>query len=340
MSMFTISDRIERTEITVNGTGSNRMYRIVFGDKNQMNETDRIRHLMEACRLCPRECGVNRLEGKIGFCGVDAEVMVARAALHMWEEPCISGKEGSGAVFFSGCSLGCGFCQNRRISRGQSGKKITIEHLVEIFLNLQEQNANNINLVTAGQFLPQVAEALERAREQGLHIPVVYNSSGYEKAEMLKMLDGLVDIYLPDFKYMDSELAGKYSHAKDYPQVAKAVLEEMVRQVGTPEFDSRGMMKHGVIVRHLLLPGHVKDSKNVLRYLYETYGDKIYISMMNQYTPMPAMKDDPQLSRKVTEREYERLIDYAISLGLNNGFIQEGETAKDSFIPEFDGEGV
>ena len=305
-----------------------------------MNETDRIRHLMEACRLCPRECGVNRLEGMKGFCGVDAKVMVARAALHMWEEPCISGKEGSGAVFFSGCSLGCGFCQNRRISRGQSGKQITIEHLVEIFLNLQEQKANNINLVTAGQFLPQVAEALKRAKAQGLHIPVVYNSSGYEKAEILKILDGLVDIYLPDFKYMDSELAEKYSHAKDYPQVAKLALEEMVRQVGMPEFDSRGMMKRGVIVRHLLLPGHVKNSKNVLKYLYETYGDKIYISMMSQYTPMPTMKDDPQLSRKVTDREYQRLIDYAISLGLNNGFIQEGETAKDSFIPEFDGEGV
>ena len=313
---------------------------MIFGDKNQMNETDMILHLMEACRLCPRECDVNRLEGKKGFCGVDAKVMVARAALHMWEEPCISGKEGSGAVFFSGCSLGCGFCQNRRISRGQSGKQITIEHLVDIFLNLQEQKANNINLVTAGQFLPQVAEALKRAKAQELHIPVVYNSSGYEKAEMLKMLDGLVDIYLPDFKYMDPELAGKYSHAKDYPQVAKLALEEMVRQVGMPEFDSCGMMKRGVIVRHLLLPGHVKNSKNVLKYLYETYRDKIYISMMNQYTPMPTMKDDPQLSRKVTDREYERLINYAISLGLNNGFIQEGETAKESFIPEFNGEGV
>ncbi|WP_270444621.1 radical SAM protein [Blautia intestinalis] len=313
---------------------------MIFGDKNQMNETDMILHLMEACRLCPRECDVNRLEGKKGFCGVDAKVMVARAALHMWEEPCISGKEGSGAVFFSGCSLGCGFCQNRRISRGQSGKQITIEHLVDIFLNLQEQKANNINLVTAGQFLPQVAEALKRAKAQELHIPVVYNSSGYEKAEMLKMLDGLVDIYLPDFKYMDPELAGKYSHAKDYPQVAKLALEEMVRQVGMPEFDSCGMMKRGVIVRHLLLPGHVKNSKNVLKYLYETYRDKIYISMMNQYTPMPTMKDDPQLSRKVTDREYARLINYAISLGLNNGFIQEGETAKESFIPEFDGEGV
>ena len=305
-----------------------------------MDVTDKIRPWMKECRLCPRNCGADRMAGQKGFCGTDTEIMVARAALHMWEEPCISGKEGSGAVFFSGCSLGCGYCQNGRISRGQRGKQITIEHLVGIFLNLQEQKANNVNLVTAGQFLPQVAEALKRAKAQGLHIPVVYNSSGYEKAEMLKMLDGLVDIYLPDFKYMDPELAVKYSHAKDYPQVAKLALEEMVRQTGMPEFDSRGMMKRGVIVRHLLLPGHVKNSKNVLKYLYKTYGDKIYISMMNQYTPMPAMKDDPQLSRKVTDREYERLIDYAISLGLNNGFIQEGETAKESFISEFDGEGV
>lgn len=305
-----------------------------------MDVTDKIRPWMKECRLCPRNCGADRMAGQKGFCGTDTEIMVARAALHMWEEPCISGKEGSGAVFFSGCSLGCNFCQNRRISRGQRGKKITLEHLVELFFQLQEQGANNINLVTAGHFLPQVAVALEMAKEQGLHIPVVYNSSGYEKAKTLKMLDGLVDIYLPDFKYMDAVLAKKYSHAQDYPEIAKEALSEMVRQVGEAEFDSRGMMKKGVIVRQLLLPGHVKDAKNVLKYLYETYGDRIYISMMNQYMPMPAMKDDPQLSRKVTDREYERLIDYAISLGLKNGFMQEGETAKESFIPEFDGEGV
>ena len=305
-----------------------------------MDKSEDIKLWMKECCLCPRNCGINRFEGQKGFCGVDSDVMVARAALHMWEEPCISGKEGSGAVFFSGCSLGCSFCQNRTISRGQSGKKITVERLGELFLELQEQHANNINLVTAGHYLPQVAVALVTAKDQGLQIPVVYNSSGYEKADSLKMLDGLVDIYLPDFKYMDHELAKKYSHAENYPEIAKEALSEMVRQVGEAEFDSSGMMKKGVIVRQLLLPGHVKDAKNVLKYLYETYGDRIYISMMNQYTPMPVMKDDPQLSRKVTDREYERLIDYAISLGLKNGFMQEGETAKESFIPEFDGEGV
>lgn len=301
---------------------------------------EELQTMLKDCYLCPRNCGVDRLAGQKGFCGVDAGSMVARAALHMWEEPCISGKEGSGAVFFSGCSLGCVFCQNRTISKGQSGKVITVERLAELFLDLQGQKANNINLVTAGHFLPQVREALILAKEQGLTIPVVYNSSGYEKAEMLWYLDGLVDIYLPDLKYLEADLAGKYSHAKDYPEVAMKALEEMVRQVGTPEFDERGMMKKGVIVRHLLLPGHVRNSKKVLEYLYGTYGDQIYISLMNQYTPMPAMKDDPQLSRKVTDREYDRLLDHAISLGVTNCFIQEGETAKESFIPEFNGEGV
>lgn len=289
---------------------------------------EELQTMLKECHLCPRNCGV------------DAGIMVARAALHMWEEPCISGKEGSGAVFFSGCSLGCAFCQNRTISKGQSGKVITVEHLAELFLDLQAQKANNINLVTAGHFLPQVREALILAKEQGLTIPVVYNSSGYEKAEILRYLEGLVDIYLPDLKYLEADLAGKYSHAKDYPEVAMKALEEMVRQVRTPEFDERGMMKKGVIVRHLLLPGHVRNSKKVLEYLYGTYGDQIYISLMNQYTPMPAMKDDPQLSRKVTDREYDRLLDHAISFGVTNCFIQEGETAKESFIPEFNGEGI
>lgn len=295
---------------------------------------------MKECRVCPRNCGADRLSDQKGFCRAGAEIILARAALHMWEEPCISGKEGSGAVFFSGCSLGCKFCQNRQISRGQTGKKVTADRLADIFLELQQQKANNINLVTAGHFLPQVAEAIEKSRNRGLQIPVVYNSSGYEKSEMLKLLEGLVDIYLPDFKYMDPELAEKYSYARDYPEVAKEALKEMVRQTGTPEFDRRGIMKKGVIVRHLLLPGHVKDSRRVLEYLLSTYGKEIYISLMNQYTPMPAMKDDPRLSRKVTDREYQRLIDYGLQLGLENGFIQEGETAKESFIPEFNGEGI
>ena len=291
---------------------------------------------MQDCRLCPRNCGVNRLEGHKGFCQVTGEVLVARAALHMWEEPCISGAEGSGAVFFSGCSLGCSFCQNGAIRRGQRGRIYSIPELAETFLELQSQAANNINLVTAGHYLPQTAAALRLAREQGLVIPVVYNSSGYEKPEMLRLLKGLVDIYLPDFKYMDSELAQKYSHDREYPRIAQAAIEEMASQVGEAQFDSRGMMTRGLVVRHLLLPGHVADSRRVVEYLYRTYGDSIYISLMNQYTPMPAMAEDPLLSRRVTAREYDRLVDYALSLGLEHGFIQEGETAQESFIPDFD----
>lgn len=296
--------------------------------------------ILKHCTLCPRNCGVDRLAGQKGYCRADSRLMVARAALHMWEEPCISGGEGSGAVFFSGCSMGCIFCQNHEIAAGRTGKIIREERLAEIFLELQDKKANNINLVTAGHYVPQVTGALQEAKKRGLKIPVVYNSSGYEKPQTLKMLEGLVDIYLPDFKYMDDKLAQAYSHAQDYPQIAKMALEEMVRQAGKAEFDGRGMMKKGVIVRHLLLPGHLSDSKKIIRYLYETYGDRIYISMMNQYTPMPCVADDELLSRKVKKKEYETLLDYAISLGVENGFFQEGETAKESFIPEFDCEGV
>lgn len=303
-------------------------------------QEDKIRSFMEHCRLCPRNCGANRMAGQRGRCGADARVMVARAALHMWEEPCISGAEGSGTVFFTGCSLGCVYCQNRKISRGEGGREVSIDQLADLFLQLQDQRANNINLVTAGHYAPQVAAALELARERGLSIPVVYNSSGYETPDTLRLFEGMVQVYLPDFKYMSPELAERYSNSRDYVKTAKSALEEMVRQAGSPQFDARGMMTGGVIVRHLLLPGHVSDSKRVVEYLYQTYGNRIYISLMNQYTPMPAMAKDPLLSRRVTRREYERLVDYAISLGVEQGFIQEGETAVESFIPEFNGEGV
>ena len=265
---------------------------------------------------------------------------VARAALHFWEEPCISGEEGSGAVFFAGCNLRCVFCQNYHIARAEQGKEITVERLSEIFLELQEQKANNINLVTATHYVPQVVCALKSAREKGLKIPVVYNCGGYESVSTLKMLEGLVDIYLPDFKYMDGVRAKKYSHAENYPQVAKAALAEMVRQCGEAEFDERGIMKKGVIVRHLMIPGGIKDSKAVVKYLYETYGNQIYMSLMNQYTPLPHVADYPEINRKLKKFEYDRLVDYAISLGVENGFIQEGETAEESFIPAFTNEGV
>ena len=309
-------------------------------DELLMQDMERTESLMRECRLCPRNCGVNRMAGERGVCGMTAEIAAARAALHMWEEPCISGTEGSGAIFFSGCSMGCCFCQNREIAAGRQGNAVNVEQLADIFLKLQGQNANNINLVTAGHFLPQTVAALHLAKRRGLTIPVVYNSSGYEKPEMLQLLEGLADIYLPDFKYMDPVLAKQYSRAEDYPRRVKQALAEMVRQAGKLEFDDRGIMKKGVIVRHLLLPGHVADSKKVVEYLYRTYGNQINISLMNQYTPMPAMAGDPLLSRKVTVREYGRLVDYALSLGVEQGFIQEGKTAEESFIPPFDGSGI
>lgn len=291
------------------------------------------------CSLCPRQCLADR-EQTTGYCGVKNTLRVARAALHFWEEPCISGEEGSGAVFFTGCNLRCVFCQNYHIARAEQGKEISGERLSEIFLELQEQKANNINLVTATHYVPQVIEALEEAKKQGLKIPVVYNCGGYESVETLRLLEGLVDIYLPDFKYMDPARAKKYSHAEDYPAVARAALAEMVRQQPKAEFDHRGIMKKGIIVRHLMLPGGIKDSKAVVQYLYETYGDQIYLSLMNQYTPLPQVADYPELTRKLKKFEYDRLVDYAISLGVTNGFIQEGETAEESFIPAFTNEGV
>lgn len=295
------------------------------------------------CNLCPRECGVDRASGQLGVCGQTEELKVARAALHYWEEPCISGEEGSGAVFFSGCPLHCVFCQNENIANGTTGKKITVPRLSEIFLELQEKGANNINLVTPGHFVPQIIKALDRARADGLFLPVVYNTSSYENVDTIRMLEGYVDIYLPDFKYMDSGLSARYSNAPDYAKVAKAAVAEMVRQTGKASFlqsDEDSLIKRGTIVRHLTLPGCMEDSKSVLKYLHETYGDTIYISIMNQFTPLSNLEKYPELNRRITEEEYEELVDYAIEIGIWNGFIQEGDTAEESFIPEFDCEGV
>lgn len=294
----------------------------------------------ENCLLCPRKCGINRSTGQTGVCGVSSEIKVARAALHYWEEPCISGKRGSGAVFFSGCSLHCVFCQNREISDGKEGKVISKERLSDIFIELAGKGANNINLVTPGQYIPDIVWAVNDAKSRGMKLPIIYNTSGYENVTELKLLEGIVDVYLPDFKYMDSTLSARYSRAKDYPSVAKQALLEMVRQ--QPDVvidDATGLIQKGVIVRQLLLPGHVNDAKAVLKYLYDTYHDHVYISMMSQFTPI-ALKDYPEINRTVTKREYERLVNYALEIGITNAFIQEGDVAKDSFIPAFDCEGV
>ncbi|MGI6107246.1 MAG: radical SAM protein [Lachnospiraceae bacterium] len=301
-----------------------------------------IREALEGnCRLCPRECGADRRNGAAGFCGVPLDPVCARAALHFWEEPCISGKEGSGAVFFSGCSLRCAYCQNADIAAARRGVRITDERLAQIYLELQAQHANNINLVTAEQFLPSVVRSLRTARSRGLTIPVVYNSGGYERPEALECLRGLVTVFLPDCKYRTPEIAAEYSSAPDYPERSAEALNKMAELAGPLRFDSRGMIVSGMIVRHLVLPGHVKESQKVIRYLYENFGNSIAISIMRQYTPMEGIGQCfPELGRRVTKREYEKVVDYALDLGVENGFVQDAKTAAESFIPAFDNTGV
>ena len=278
---------------------------------------------MDYCNLCPRNCRVNRELGNKGACGETDEIRVALASLHMWEEPPISGDTGSGTVFFSGCPLHCVYCQNYSISSGGIGRAVTTDELCSIFLHLQEKGAKNINLVTATQFVPKIRGALIKAKQEGLTIPVVYNTSSYESVNTIKYLNGLVDIYLPDLKYKSSELSKKYSNAPDYFDVATKAIAEMYRQVGSD-----------MIVRHLVLPGCTEDSKDVIRYLWDTYGDNITISIMSQYTPMPSCKV-PELGRKLSKEEYDEVVDFAADLGITKAFVQEGEAAQESFIPDF-----
>lgn len=292
------------------------------------------------CALCPRECGVNRLEGRRGFCGQTAGLKVARAVLHMWEEPCISGSRGSGTVFFTGCHLGCVFCQNGQISRGSAGKEISVIRLARIFMELQEKGAHNINLVTPTHFVPHIIEALRISRKMGLKLPIVYNTGGFEKVDTLELLDGWIDVYLTDFKFMDVHLSGRYAHEEGYSFYAAKALEEMYRQTGEPVFDENGLMTKGIIVRHMVLPGQSMDSRQIVDFLYENYGDKIYLSLMNQYTPSGPLEKYPKLQKRVKRQVYERLIGYTIRKGVENAYIQEGSTAKESFIPDFNGEGV
>ena len=289
------------------------------------------------CRLCARRCGVNRADGKVGFCGVSDILRVGRASLHRWEEPIISGTCGSGTIFFSGCSLGCVFCQNRDISHDRDGKEITIERLSDIMLELQADGAHNINFVTPTHFAPSIKEAVVCARKNGLKLPIVYNTSSYDTEETLKSLEGIVDIYLPDFKYFLFKSASALSSAADYPTVAKKAISEMVRQKPMPIIED-GLMKSGVVVRILLLPSHVAEAKLILKYLHDTYGDSIYISLMSQYTPLGNLPSP--LNRRVTCAEYYDFVSYAEKLGINNGFTQEFEAASESFIPAFDGYGV
>ena len=285
------------------------------------------------CNLCPRNCNVNRSVEK-GFCGAKDKMVVARFSLHKWEEPIISGSNGSGTIFFSGCNLRCIYCQNYKISEELHGKEITPDELADICIKLEKSGAHNINIVTGTHFIPLIKEGLLKAKSLGLSIPIVYNTSSYENVDALEELDGLVDIYLPDLKYYDDNLGIKYSSCKDYFKYASLAIEEMYRQIGKPVIEN-DLMKKGVIVRHLLLPGHLDDSKKIIKYLYDTYNDNIYISIMNQYTPVRKTKYK-NLNRKVSDKEYDELINYALDLGIKNAFIQEGDTQEESFIPDFD----
>lgn len=294
---------------------------------------------LDCCTLCPRNCRVNRNKGEVGFCKAKNKLVIGRASLHMWEEPCISGEKGSGTIFFSYCNLQCIFCQNYEISKRHCGKEVSVERFSEICLELQEKGALNINLVTPTHFIPLIKEGLILAKEKGLSIPIVYNTSSYENVESLRELNGIVDIYLPDLKYYFDDAAISYSNAPNYFSYAKDAIEEMYRQVENPVFDQDGIMKKGVIVRHLVLPGRIEESKRILNYLYETYHNSIWISIMSQYTPVKETSFE-NLNRSLTKEEYDEVVHYAMELGIENAFIQEGEADSSSFIPNFNGEGV
>lgn len=296
--------------------------------------------LLKCCNLCARNCGVNRLEDALGFCKSGKDIKIARVSLHHWEEPCISGKKGSGTIFFSQCTLRCQFCQNHQISSDGIGKEISIKRLSEILLEQQERGAHNINLVTPTHYVPQIIEALDIAKSKGLDIPIIYNTNGYENISTIKALNGYIDVYLPDLKYFDDKFSCRYSNAPNYFSFSSKAIEEMFYQVGEVDFNKDGLVKKGVIIRHLMLPGLLFDSKKIIDYIYKTFGDSVYISIMNQYTPMYNSSKFPEINKPLNSKHYDSMINYCLSLGIKNAFIQESGTCSESFIPEFDLRGI
>ena len=294
--------------------------------------------ILKKCNLCMRNCLVNRYE-KMGYCKQNEKIRIAKATLTYLEEPCISNEKGSGTIFFSGCNMGCIFCQNNEISKDNFGKEITVERLSEIMLELQDKGAININLVTPTPHIIGIRDAIIKAKKRGLNIPIIYNTGTYENIESIKLLDGIVDVYLPDLKYFDDKYSIKYSNCKNYFENATIIIKEMYKQVGPCKFDKSGNIIKGVIVRHLMLPTLIDDSKKIIKYLYETYQDNIYISIMNQYTVMKQLPYK-ELNHKVKEKDYNNLIEYAIKLGVNNAFCQLKNTSNKKFIPKFNLEGV
>lgn len=291
------------------------------------------------CCLCPRMCRADRSTAS-GYCKAPDGILASRAALHFWEEPCISGTGGSGAIFFSGCPLRCCFCQNYKISRTPRGKSISSERLAEIFLELQDQGAHNINLVTATHYLPWILPALDMVKEK-LHIPVVYNCGGYERLETIQALSSYVDIWLPDLKYFSSDLSRRYSQAPDYFARASAAVRQMILQTGTPVFDDRGIMQKGVIIRHLVLPGQKEDSLQLIKWMAEELPEKqFYISLLSQYTPYEKNPDFPELNRRITSYEYQKVVEAALEAGLEQGFMQKRTSAKEEYTPSFAYQGL
>lgn len=292
------------------------------------------------CMLCPRNCKINRNSEIKGYCGANNQIKVARAALYQWEEPCISGTNGSGTVFFSNCNLKCVFCQNHKISQEGVGEYISIQRLSEIFLELEHQGAHNINLVTPTHYAYHIIDAIKLSKQEGLSIPILYNSSGYENVETIKLLKGLIDVYLPDIKYFNDKYAIQYSNAPNYFSYATRTIKEMVAQVGEVSFDKNGIIKKGVIIRHLMLPGLLFDSKKIIDFIYNNFNNSVYISIMNQYTPMHKAYLFKEINKPLNSKHYDCLIDYALSLGITNGFIQDSGTSSESFVPAFDLKGI
>ena len=292
--------------------------------------------ILESCSICPHKCKINRLVGNKGRCGCDDKIKIALASVHNFEEPCISGENGSGTVFFSNCNLSCVFCQNYEISQQGKGKIITIDELAEIFIKQQNKNVNNINLVTPTMYVPQIIEAIKIARKGGLKIPIIYNSNGYENVETIKMLDGYIDVYLPDFKYYSDEIAKKYSNINNYFSTAVLAIKEMQKQVGNPVFNENGIIQKGVIIRHLILPNYILNTKKILKYIKENFNEDTYISVMAQYFPTFKAKQYEKINRKITKKEYEEVENYLYLLNLKNGYIQELGEHEEEYVPNFD----
>ena len=291
---------------------------------------------LEKCEICPHKCGINRYNNEVGRCKSKDTIKIALYSIHDFEEPCISGKNGSGTVFFSNCNMNCVFCQNFEISQLGKGKEITIKELADIFIKQQEKDVENINLVTPTSYAYQIIEAIKIARNKGLRIPIVYNTNGYENIETIKALDGYVDIYLPDLKYFENDLALKYSKVNNYFETATKAIKEMIKQVGTSHFDSNGIMKKGVLIRHMVLPNYIENSKKVLKWIKQNLPNNIYVSIMAQYFPTYKAKEDEKINRKLTREEWNEIEDFVQEIGIENGFIQELGEHEEEYVPKWE----